>query len=309
MKTATACLLFCLAVATTAAASKRKIAFTRGDNIWVANIDGTAVKKLAVGSAPAISPDGKRIAFDSAPISAYEHAANGTEPETHITIIDITSGKATILTNIPSERSFGPFWSPDGKWIGFESRRGTPFRFEDLAIINADGTGFRVIKPGTNQFGLTFYSPGWSRDGQSIFCHDLALIYQLGLDGAVLAQWKIDEIIPSASLTGDSSLDVSPDGNRLLLGVEMGKEEPLEGRDGPPSALWSFDLTNHTVVRVTPKKLLADDGCWLDNDSVLFVGTPFDQDGDGIVYRLAANGKEPFLKSIIKKRVPSLSAP
>jgi len=247
MKTATACILFYLAVAAMAAAPKRKIAFTRGDNIWVANIDGTAAKKLAVGSAPAISPDGMRVAFDSAPISTYDHAANGTEPETHITILDIASSKATILKNIPSEKSFGPFWSPDGKWIGFKSRRGSPFRFEDLAMIKQPGTCFRVIKQGTNQFGPTFYSPCWSRDGRSIFCHDLAIIYQLGLDGAVLEQWKIDQIIPSGSMTGDGSLDVSPDGNRLLLGVDMDEEEHLK------AGVVRRRLYGRSILRIKPR--------------------------------------------------------
>jgi TolB protein len=313
MKTSAVCIFFCLIFGALAAGPQRKIAFVRSDNIWVANIDGTAPRKIAVGSAPNLSFDGTRIAFDSAPVSAYEHVAKGgDDPQTHIAILDIASGNVTILKDVPSERCFEPFWSPDGKWIAFQSRRGSPLWVCDLAMINEDGTGFNVIKQGTKQFVITFYSPCWARDGRSIFCHDLTNICQLGLDGTVLAQWKIDQIIPSASMTGDDSIDVSPDGNRLLLGVNMGDEEHLKDWDGPPPALWSFDLTTQTAVRVTPKKLLAYQGCWLDNDNVLFLSAPLDAKGGGPVYRMSTNGKnlKPFLKALIRSgHVPSLSAP
>ena len=52
--------------------------------------------------------------------------------------------------------------------------------------VNSDGTNFHVLKPGV-QNEVTRYSPIWARDGQSVFCEDMANIYQIGLDGGARA--------------------------------------------------------------------------------------------------------------------------
>src|SRR5207249_10923781 len=93
--------------------------------------------------------------------------------------------------DVPSDNSYYPTWSPDGNRILFTLRQNEVW---DLGLINADGTGFRVVRKGDPN-EVTRYSPVWARDGQSVFCQDMTNIYRLGLDGAVIAQWKIDKII------------------------------------------------------------------------------------------------------------------
>ena len=73
-----------------AAGPQRKIAFERGDNVWVANLDGTDAKKIASGSLPNISPDATRLAFNT---DADSKTRPG--PERHIAIADLASGKVT----------------------------------------------------------------------------------------------------------------------------------------------------------------------------------------------------------------------
>lgn len=292
MKAATACILFCVAFASIAAASQRKIAFVRGDHIWVANIDGTAEKKLVRGGEPVLSPDGTRIAFDSAPPSA--HAAKGApDPKTQIAVLDIASGKVTILKDIPGDKCLYLVWSPDGKWIAFQSRGGSPAWISDLAVVKEDGTGFRIIKKGEEPLKYAFNQPCWARDGRSIFCHDTGNIYRLGLDGVVLGQWEVHKIVPVEYMTGDGRIDVSPDGTRLLLTVDYQRDS-----DAPPPSLWSFDLTTQSAVRLnTPKKLSVEEGCWLDNKNILLVtGSP--DDSTGAIYRLSIDGTN--LKRLIK---------
>ena len=146
MKFATACILSCVAFATIAAGAPRKIAFGREGQIWVASIDGTAAKKLVSGDSPVFSPDGTRIAF-----VFYPPSADGDDPDskTQIAVVDVVSGEVTILKDIPSEKCLNPAWSPDGKWIAFQSFRGDRFtRISDLAVVKEDGTGFNVIKKG-----------------------------------------------------------------------------------------------------------------------------------------------------------------
>jgi hypothetical protein len=57
-------------------------------------------------------------------------------------------------------------------------------------------------------------------------------LYQLGLDGAVRAQWKIGKIVPKGDMSGDSQIDVAPDGKRLLLSIDMGEESGRKDWDG-----------------------------------------------------------------------------
>src|SRR5437016_12735195 len=50
------------------------------------------------------------------------------------------------------------------------------------------------------------------------------------------------KIVPKGDMSGDGRIDVSPDGKRLLLSIDMGEESGRKDWDGPLPALWSFDL-------------------------------------------------------------------
>ena len=277
-------------------AGERRIAFERSDAVYVANLDGTAEKKIADGIFPAISPDGTTVAFNTV-------EKNDTTYVRHIAVVEIATGKTAVFKDVPSDNSYYPTWSPDGKLILFTLRQNEVW---DLALINADGTDFRALKKGDPN-EVTRYSPIWARDGQSIFCQDMTNIYRLGLDGAVLAQWTINKIIPNGDMSGDGRIDVSPDGKRLLLGIDMGEESGRKDWDGPLPALWTFDLESQKATRLTPKKLFGWDGVWIDDNNILFLSRAAG-DKDDSIYRMSIDGKN--LKRLIKNaRFPSVSAP
>jgi TolB protein len=277
-------------------AGERRIAFERSDAVYVANLDGTAEKKIADGIFPAISPDGTAVAFNTV-------EKNETTYVRHIAAVEISTGKTTVFKDVPSDNSYYPTWSPDGKRILFTLRQNEVW---DLGLINSDGTDFRVLKKG-DPTEVTRYSPIWARDGHSIFCQDMTSIYRLGLDAAVLAQWTINKIIPNGDMSGDGRIDVSPDGKRLLLGIDMGEESDRKDWDSPFPALWTFDLDSQHSVRLTPGKLFGWDGCWIDNDNILFLSRAAGEKEDSI-YRMSTNGKD--LKRLINgARMPSVSAP
>ena len=277
-------------------AGERRIAFERSDAIYVANLDGTAEKKIADGIFPAISPDGTRVAFNTV-------EKTNTTYTRHIAVVEIETDKPTVFKDVPSDNSYYPTWSPDGKRILFTLRVNELW---DLDLINPDGTEFRVLKKGEPD-KVTLYSPCWGRDNQSIFCEDMTNVYQLGLDGSVLAQWTIEKIIPNGDMSGDDRIDVSPDGRHLLLSVQMSEEHNRKGWDGPQPALWSLDLDSQQSVRPTPRKLFGWDGCWIDNDNILFLSRAAGEKEDSI-YRMSTNGKD--LKLLIKNaRFPTVSAP
>ena len=289
-------MLSILFAATTAFGAPQMIAFERNDAVWIANLDGTGEKKIADGIFPAISPDGTRVAFNTV------EKTSETSYVRHMAVADIASGKVNVFKDVPSTNSYYPSWTADGKQILFTTR---PKEAWDLVTINSDGTTFHVLKAGEpNQ--VTRYSPVWARDGQSVFCEDMTNVYQVGTDGTGRGQWKIDKIVSKGDMSGDGRIDVSPDGKRLLLSIEMGEESGRKDWDGPLPALWSFDLQSQKATRLTPKKLFRWDGVWMDNNNILFLSRAVGEKEDSI-YRMSIDGKN--LKRLIKNaRFPSVSA-
>lgn len=285
------------ALASTAFCADRHIAFERDHAVFVANLDGTNEKKIADGIFPAISPDGTRVAFNTV------EKTSDTTYARHMAVADIATGKITVFKGVPSGNSYYPSWTSDGKQILFTTR---PNQVWDLAVISSDGTNFHVLKAGV-QDQVTCYSPVWGHDGQSAFCQDMTHIYQIGLNGMVQRQWKINDIVPNGDMSGDGRIDVSPDGNRLLLSIDMGEESGREDWDGPLPALWAFDLQTEKATRLTPKTKFGWDGAWIDNDKVLFLSRAPGEKQDSI-YSMSTDRQN--LKRLIKNaRFPSASAP
>jgi Tol biopolymer transport system component len=131
-----------------------KIAFTsardNGDReIYVMNADGSAQTRLTASAGfdenPSWSPDGKRIAFDS--------MRNGN---LEIYVMNADGSKQTRVTNHPALDAL-PSWSQDSRRIVFVSDRiGKGQR--RLYIVNADGTGLRMLTRGRLDM-----SPDWAR--------------------------------------------------------------------------------------------------------------------------------------------------
>jgi len=166
-------------------ATQRKMAYERGENIFVADVDGTHAKKIVAGALPEISPDGTRIAFNT-----EGDAKTRPGPERRIAIADLGTGKVTILKDTPSDNCFGPVWSPDATKLAFSIMAEKAWQ---LGLVNADGSGFRFVKNAELK-SEAFGAPEWARDGKSIFCHDLDNLYQIDLEGNVLKKWELSKI-------------------------------------------------------------------------------------------------------------------
>jgi TolB protein len=55
-------------------------------------------------------------------------------------------------------------------------------------------------------------------------------------------------------MSGDGRIDVSPDGKRLLLSIDMGEESGRKDWEGPLPALWAFDLQSQKATEANAKK-------------------------------------------------------
>jgi len=298
MKPLTLAILLSIIVSAAAGASQRKISYEQRENIFVADADGTHQKKIATGALPEISPDGIRVAFNT---EADSKTRPG--PERHIAVVEVATGKVTVLKDIPSDNCFGPVWSPDGSKLAFSIMADKEWQ---LGLVNADGTGFRFVKNAALKSDA-FGAPEWARDGKSIFCHDLDNIYQIDLDGNVLKKWEISKILTDASMNGGDRLSISPDGKVLLMDVDCGSEHERKDWDGPQPAIEKFDVAGDKAVRVTGKDDFVWEPFWLTSDEFLCIMQK-ENEKDASIYRMSLDGKS--AKLLVKHaRTPSVSAP
>ena len=134
-----------------------RIVFSSGtEDIYTVNADGSGLKRLTTSEDqefdPTWSPDGRAI--------AYRHQT-GDDATTDIFLMNADGSHRRNLTGRDGLGDWGPDWSPDGERIAWNTASsGVPF---DLGLIQPDGTGRRVIKP-----GVYVEYPAWSPDGRRI---------------------------------------------------------------------------------------------------------------------------------------------
>jgi Tol biopolymer transport system component len=122
-------------------------------DIWEA---GAAAKNFISSTlfelSPQFSPDGKRIAFSST-------RSGGSE----IWVCGWDGSNPVQLTNGPGRNQGTPRWSPDSRWIAFDSLGGDG-RWEIYVIDAAGGQPRRITPHRSNG-----YIPSFSRDGSWIY--------------------------------------------------------------------------------------------------------------------------------------------
>lgn len=262
-----------------AAEPTRHICFSREGSVWIANLDGTGAHKIVTGDDPAISPDGARI--------AYTEPGKGSIR--HIAVIEVSSGKKAVFRNLPSDNAYGPVWSHDGQRILFNVFTENHWR---LGVIGVDGSGFQFVPvpPAVTQ---DLFSPGWATDDNSIFAQDLTNIYQIDLNGKVLVQWKISEALPKADMNSNDRIVASEDGKSFLVDADLNEEGQIKSWEGPPPAVFLFDLSTGKANRISPAKVYAWDPFWLNAQEYLFTST-IDGRHFGI-YKGSLSGEKPRL--------------
>jgi Tol biopolymer transport system component len=124
-------------------------------DLHIVNSDGTGLRMVTSGAAaPAWSPDGDRIAFQT----------SGGDGGTAIVVVNADGSGEAVLARTPQGSDIAPAWSPDGGTIVYAS-----IRNEDWGIYAVPATGGpeRTLIPAGHSLGYVD-DPTWSPDGKLI---------------------------------------------------------------------------------------------------------------------------------------------
>jgi Tol biopolymer transport system component len=152
------------------------------------NVGAEVALGSAAGPAVAISPDGSRLAYVS----------QGTDGTFRISVRLLENPKSTALTS--TEGAAGPFFSPDGRWIGFFANNG-------LKKISVDGgAAVTLCDTGANpRMGF------WGEDGNIFFANQQTPVMRVPATGGTPS--------PATQLDNQKG-EVSNRGAQLLPGGE-----------------------------------------------------------------------------------------
>ncbi len=175
---------------------------------------------------PAVSPDGKTIAFISnrTPDPDFEHTADS------LYTLPIKGGEATLITGMKGNKSL-PCFSPDGRWIALYGVDGDEDYSKNmgLLLISADGKGLlkNLTEPLDQQVacgaigdmgGAELHPPLWTADSQRIIYpvkkHGASGLHSIGIDGK-----NPKTIFEPKGITGSWSLDQKQEKLACYLGT------------------------------------------------------------------------------------------
>jgi Tol biopolymer transport system component len=243
--------------------------------IYMTGSDGTDPRRLTSNTAadlfPALSPDGKQIAFES----NRNHLDTGEPRNTGDLFLMDTDGEAqTLLT-----RGSSPTWSPDGKYIAFHasatyyasggletglpirSDPGAPTSDSDIFVANVDDLMSGAVSPVnlTNSPETIDEDADWSPVAAQI-------AFSSHLSGADLSHTEI--YVTNVNGTGQQRLTSndyeerapawSPDGRRIAFMCSLGPINPRTGQRFFEICLMNADgsgqvqLTYNSTLNASP---------------------------------------------------------
>jgi dipeptidyl aminopeptidase/acylaminoacyl peptidase len=263
-------------------------ALAAADTPPIAQSDGF---RCGCGSAPQMSPDGKRVAFVRVAVSEdksgydtsiWMAAADGSEPP-------------RAFTSGPKDAA--PRWSPDAKWIAFTRAVGKDKPTPQLHLISSQGGEARALTDLPKGAG----SPEWSPDGRTIAFTSTTNEKDLAKKAKKDASEE-----DGAAKDDDRESDVRVITRAVYRFNERGYIDPER-----PGHVWTVAVADGAEkaapTQVTKGEFDENAIAWSpEGDEILFVSNrekePYYKPADSDVYAIAAGGGEP-------RRVASIDGP
>ena len=176
----------------------------RYSHLWVIEVESKKaseiVKSDEVLTDPQWSSDGARLAYVSRPTPK---ADDGALSDIYITSADGSGAPRKLVENAGPDQD--PRWSPDGKWIAFNSRdtRNGMLGVMHLNLVSSEGGTPRELISDPDSSAAQIQ---WARDGSAIYFrsqhHTTAQIYRVPANGGAPQPLTRDEaVINSFSLS------------------------------------------------------------------------------------------------------------
>jgi TolB protein len=258
--------------------------------------------KPIVGGDPRVAPDGARILFSS-----------NRSGKTQLYIMNADGSALRQLTTDSSE-AFSGNWSPDGRRVVYVSSR------DEIVIVNADGTGKRVVNVAKGN-----QAPSWSPDGTKILFAGGEFpninIHAMNVDGTDRRNiapnpgfdydpvWSPDgkTIAFVSGIRGQGPrvyvMNVDGSGRRRVTSMDGGEERPAWSRSGRELAfqvstrgsaprrasIYIANIVEGTVRRVgKPQPWLDETPSWFPDGKRLAIQS--DRDGSWSIYVVDLEG-------------------
>jgi Tol biopolymer transport system component len=214
---------------------------------------------VGVQAQPALSPDGRSVAFVSNRNGPYD-----------IYVGLISGGRLVQITNDANFKSH-PAWSPDGTTIAY-ARLNDSGMWDIWQVPALGGTPRRVILGATE--------PAWSPDGHS-------LAYVNSVDGSLwvsgVSSENAHQVAPNASpLEINTAPRFSPDGGQIVF---------VDRSGGPYGDLEVVNLTSGKVVPLTNDGALALSPVWSPDGRFIYFASS--RGGTVNIWKIPAAGGEP----------------
>jgi Tol biopolymer transport system component len=232
------------------AAGGNLMVFLRGDNVWIANSDGTGPRQLTSGgqaTSPALSPDGGWVAFTSM-----------ADNKSTVTLAPTAGGPVKALNLAGVHDSWSPVFTPDGQHVAMVTRSQVKTRQMDgepqeyathaISLVNLGTGAVRHIRKTPNHFmeaGNLYEALAVSPDGRFIAYQESGTdvsggFVVLTLEGKKVARFPKDpnNYHPYWRPT------FSPDGSKVLC-FSMAVSE------GEKTYIYLVDLKTLKAARIT----------------------------------------------------------